>query len=102
MCLTPCSIGEYWGHDTIRYWHIAMVHIHNLGILTDLVVDSRQVYAKWNQRLFNERMYLAYKAGRLEKDPSEGWYRGEIGFFDYYIVSSCFPMPLRIWLLPCL
>ncbi|CAB9497323.1 cyclase soluble subunit alpha-3 [Seminavis robusta] len=43
------------------------------------------VYAKWNERLFME-MYKAYKAGRLEKDPSVGWYRGEIGFFDFYII----------------
>jgi hypothetical protein len=31
-------------------------------------------------------MYTAYKAGRLATDPSLGWYRGEIGFFDFYIV----------------
>jgi len=24
--------------------------------------------------------------GRAEKDPSEGWYKGELGFFDYYII----------------
>jgi len=27
-----------------------------------------------------------YLAGRLEKDPSVGWYEGEIGFFDFYII----------------
>ncbi|CAB9511705.1 Receptor-type guanylate cyclase gcy [Seminavis robusta] len=43
------------------------------------------VYAKWNERLFQE-MYKAYKAGRLPKDPSEGWYKGELGFFDFYII----------------
>ncbi|CAB9528997.1 Receptor-type guanylate cyclase gcy [Seminavis robusta] len=43
------------------------------------------IYMKWNERLFQE-MYKAYKAGRLEKDPSEGWYRGELGFFDFYII----------------
>jgi hypothetical protein len=31
-------------------------------------------------------MYRAYKAGRAEKDPSEFWYKGEIGFFDFYII----------------
>jgi hypothetical protein len=40
---------------------------------------------KWNERLFYE-MYKAYKAGRAEKDPSEFWYKGEIGFFDFYII----------------
>ena len=43
------------------------------------------VYRKWNHRLFQE-MYKAYKSGRAEKDPSESWYEGEIGFFDLYII----------------
>jgi hypothetical protein len=43
------------------------------------------IYQKWNERLFNE-MYLAYKAGRSPKDPSGGWYQGELGFFDHYII----------------
>lgn len=24
--------------------------------------------------------------GRSDKDPSEFWYKGEIGFFDFYII----------------
>ena len=28
----------------------------------------------------------AFKEGRMEKDPSEFWYKGEIGFFDFYII----------------
>jgi len=43
------------------------------------------VYRKWNERLFME-MYKAYKEGRTEKDPSEFWYKGELGFFDFYII----------------
>jgi hypothetical protein len=43
------------------------------------------VYIKWNERLFHE-LYAAYKAGKAENDPSEGWYQGELGFFDFYIV----------------
>ena len=31
-------------------------------------------------------MYKAYLEGRAEKDPSEGWYQGELGFFDFYII----------------
>eukprot|EP00541_Cyclophora_tenuis_P001694 CAMPEP_0116549182 /NCGR_PEP_ID=MMETSP0397-20121206/4737_1 /TAXON_ID=216820 /ORGANISM="Cyclophora tenuis, Strain ECT3854" /LENGTH=288 /DNA_ID=CAMNT_0004073889 /DNA_START=14 /DNA_END=881 /DNA_ORIENTATION=- len=44
-----------------------------------------RIYCKWNQRLFEE-MYLAYKTGRSSKDPSIGWYEGEIWFFDHYII----------------
>jgi hypothetical protein len=43
------------------------------------------VYQKWNARLFNE-LYQAYKEGRSEKDPTEFWYKGEMGFFDFYII----------------
>ena len=43
------------------------------------------IYRKWNQRLFLE-MYKAYAEGRAEKDPSESWYEGEKGFFDFYII----------------
>ena len=44
-----------------------------------------QIYRKWNARLFQE-MYKAYEEGRSETDPSEGWYKGEMGFFDFYII----------------
>lgn len=43
------------------------------------------VYRKWNERFFVES-YQAYRDGRAEKDPSEYWYQGEIGFFDFYII----------------
>lgn len=43
------------------------------------------VYQKWNERLFEE-MYTAFRSGRLDKDPSENWYKGELGFFDGYII----------------
>jgi class 3 adenylate cyclase len=44
------------------------------------------VYTKWNARLFKE-MYKAYREGHDgAKDPSEFWVKGEIGFFDFYII----------------
>jgi hypothetical protein len=43
------------------------------------------VYLKWNQRLFHES-YKAYLYGHAEKDPSENWYKGEMGFYDFYII----------------
>ncbi|CAB9504693.1 Receptor-type guanylate cyclase gcy [Seminavis robusta] len=43
------------------------------------------VYRKWNQNLFEE-LYVAYLNGRMEKDPAEFWFKGEIGFFDFYII----------------
>ena len=35
------------------------------------------------QKLFEE-LYKAYKDGRSDTDPSIGWYKGELGFFDFY------------------
>jgi 3'5'-cyclic nucleotide phosphodiesterase len=44
-----------------------------------------QIYQKFNKRLFYE-MDKAFKEGRTDKDPSEGWYLAELGFFDNYII----------------
>jgi class 3 adenylate cyclase len=44
-----------------------------------------QIYMKWNERLFHE-CYHAYKTGRAAKDPTDGWYEGELSFFDYYVL----------------
>ena len=43
------------------------------------------VFLKWNEKLFHE-MYRSYLDGRSEKDPSEGWYQGEMGFFNHYVI----------------
>ena len=43
------------------------------------------IYRKWNERLFAE-MTHAHKQGRLTFDPKAGWYQGELGFFDNYII----------------
>ena len=43
------------------------------------------VYRKWNQKLFEE-LYVAYLNGRMDKDPVDFWYKGEFGFFDFYII----------------
>ena len=43
------------------------------------------IYQKWNQKLFDET-YVAYAQGRIDVNPVENWYRGEIGFFDFYLI----------------
>jgi class 3 adenylate cyclase len=44
-----------------------------------------QIYQKWNERLFEE-MYSAFECGRSDKNPSDGWYKGELWFFDNYVI----------------
>lgn len=43
------------------------------------------VYRKWNERFFRE-CYQGFLDGRSPFDPSKGWYKGELGFFDFYII----------------
>jgi 3'5'-cyclic nucleotide phosphodiesterase len=43
------------------------------------------VYRKWNERLFVE-MTVAHRNGRLQTNPADNWYNGEIGFFDNYVI----------------
>jgi 3'5'-cyclic nucleotide phosphodiesterase len=44
-----------------------------------------QVYTKWNKRLFQE-MDMAYRQGRTTGNPIEFWYKGELRFFDGYVI----------------
>ena len=41
----------------------------------------------YDSRLFEE-MYKAFIKGRAEKNPAEGWYTGEKGFLDFYVVRG--------------
>jgi class 3 adenylate cyclase len=43
------------------------------------------IYRKWNERLFQET-WKAYKAGHAETNPVDTWYKGELGFFDFYVI----------------
>eukprot|EP00980_Cylindrotheca_fusiformis_P002324 scaffold541_cov138-Cylindrotheca_fusiformis.AAC.7 len=43
------------------------------------------IYRSWNEKFFME-CYTAYKSGRADSDPSQNWYKGEIGFFDFYVI----------------
>ena len=65
----------------------ATIVIEHLIQASDVVhtMQHWHIYRKWNERLFLE-MYKAYKEGRATVDPSTTWYKGEIGFFDYYII----------------
>jgi hypothetical protein len=42
-------------------------------------------YQKFNRRLFEER-YVAWLNGHSEKEPSLGWFGGEMWFFDNYVI----------------
>ena len=44
-----------------------------------------QIYLRWNEKLFEE-MFVAYQRGMSDKNPADFWYKGELGFYDFYII----------------
>eukprot|EP01083_Nonionella_stella_P056364 148446_1 len=70
--------------DVNRKATIVMEHLIQASDVAHTMQHWR-IYRKWNQRLFKE-MYEAFLQGRAEKDPSDNWYDGEKGFFDFYII----------------
>ena len=84
----PNSKGK--GTDGIsmrQSYQKATVVIEHLIQLSDVshTMQHWHMYRRWNERLFEES-YKAYIEGRAEKDPTEGWYKGELGFYDFYII----------------
>eukprot|EP00534_Pseudo-nitzschia_fraudulenta_P004573 CAMPEP_0201120316 /NCGR_PEP_ID=MMETSP0850-20130426/4387_1 /ASSEMBLY_ACC=CAM_ASM_000622 /TAXON_ID=183588 /ORGANISM="Pseudo-nitzschia fraudulenta, Strain WWA7" /LENGTH=197 /DNA_ID=CAMNT_0047386411 /DNA_START=68 /DNA_END=661 /DNA_ORIENTATION=+ len=65
----------------------ATVVIEHLIQLSDVshTMQHWHMYRRWNERLFEE-CYVAYKESRAEQNPADYWYRGELGFFDFYII----------------
>lgn len=63
---------------------IVMEHIIQASDVSH-TMQHWHVYQKWNRRLFEE-MCAAWKAGRMGADPRGFWYKGELGFFDNYVI----------------
>ena len=86
-CSRPSVDGSNDGGVLANTNRKATIVIEHLIQASDVAhtMQHWHIYRKWNQRLFEE-MYVAYKHGRAETDPSVNWYKGEIGFFDFYII----------------
>jgi hypothetical protein len=48
------------------------------------MMQSWENYTRWNLRLYKEIM--ACHKQNLCPDPTDGWFKGEIGFFSFYII----------------
>ncbi|CAB9524999.1 Receptor-type guanylate cyclase gcy [Seminavis robusta] len=70
--------------NTDRKATIVIEHIMQASDIAH-TMQHWHIYRKWNERLFRE-MQGAYKSGRSTADPATFWYKGEIGFFDFYII----------------
>jgi 3'5'-cyclic nucleotide phosphodiesterase len=44
------------------------------------------IYQKWNERLFAE-MTFAYQNGRMDKNPADGWYHGELWYVEFDLIG---------------
>ncbi|CAB9516746.1 Receptor-type guanylate cyclase gcy [Seminavis robusta] len=78
------SLKESPRDSTNRKATIVIEHIIQASDISH-TMQHWHVYRKWNTKLFEE-LYVAYLNGRMEKDPAEFWFKGEIGFFDFYII----------------
>jgi len=82
------AFGDTTGEDaqtsTNRKATIVIEHLIQASDVSH-TMQHWSIYRKWNERFFFE-CYQAYRDGRAEKDPTETWYKGEIGFFDFYII----------------
>ena len=79
------SIQDQELHDQInRKATIVIEHIIQASDVAH-TMQHWHIFIKWNERLYAER-YRAFIEGRAENDPTDSWYRSEIGFFDFYII----------------
>lgn len=82
---TKSSLCERDCRDAIN--RKATIVIEHLIQASDVAhtMQHWHIYRNWNERLFLE-MHRAFEQDRAEQDPSETWYKGELLFFDYYII----------------
>jgi hypothetical protein len=81
-CLTPTASSDKENID--RKATIVLEHLIQASDVAH-TMQHWHVYRKWNAKLFRE-MSQAYREGRAQSDPAEGWYKDEIGFFDFYVI----------------
>jgi hypothetical protein len=81
-----CDAGQE-EDDDVKNNRKATIVIEHLIQASDVAhtMQHWHIYIKWNERLFHE-LYKAHKAGHFVTDPSLGWYQGELGFFDNYVI----------------
>jgi hypothetical protein len=82
-CVQPEQIADH--KDAVdRKATIVIEHLIQASDVSH-TMQHWHVYRKWNEFLFEE-IYKAYVDRRVDSDPSSFWFRGEIGFFDFYII----------------
>jgi atrial natriuretic peptide receptor A len=78
---------EYPGEFIITHCGLQKcVRNEHLMLLSDIshLLQGWENFVKWNFRLYKELMEC-FKYGQCD-DPRSGWYQGQIGFFEHYIL----------------
>jgi len=70
--------------DTVLKATIVIEHLIQASDVAH-TMQHWHIYRRWNENFFRE-CYQAYLDGRAETNPADSWYKGEIGFFDFYII----------------
>ncbi|CAJ1965912.1 unnamed protein product [Cylindrotheca closterium] len=81
---SPLQEAEITGVDVDRKATIVIEHLIQASDVSH-TMQHWHIYKSWNEKFFME-CYGAYRAGRAATDPSVNWYKGEIGFFDFYVI----------------
>ena len=81
---SAAAVPESVTDTTNRKATIVMEHLIQASDVAH-TMQHWHIYLKWNERFFKET-YKAYLEGHSDKNPADGWYEGELGFFDYYII----------------
>lgn len=48
-------------------------------------MQSWELFLFWNRRLFEE-LFVAFKVGRSDHEPSGDWYENQLGFYTIYVI----------------
>ncbi len=80
-----CTLSQEECFPDVNYLHTSAV-VEQLIQAADIAhnMQSWEIFLKWNIKLYNE--LWAAKLARRGPDVSANWFKGQIGFFDFYII----------------
>jgi hypothetical protein len=84
MAFAPSAQASNRPEDINRKATIVMEHLIQASDVAH-TMQHWHIYQKWNERLYVEMLH-AYKTGRWDRNPTHGWYEGELSFFDNYVI----------------
>ncbi|KAL7532551.1 hypothetical protein ACHAXR_004700 [Thalassiosira sp. AJA248-18] len=83
---TECNDDDNGRHDARTALRHSVV-IETMLNVADVAhsMQSWELFLFWNRKLFEE-LYVAFKEGRSDNDPSNDWYENQLGFYRLYVI----------------